>query len=72
MIYNIMCDGASCRVARGEVRRYPLGGGANLILCRACWTVENLYNYERGQETGELEKWPLRDWATARPYPDMP
>ena len=69
MLHNPNCDGATCRSERGEVRRYPLGGRASLILCWSCWQAENAYNRERGRETGEPETWPLKDWATARVYP---
>lgn len=44
---NWNCCGDQCRDPNGEVRLYPLGGGANLILCHACWAHENRYRYER-------------------------
>ena len=43
---NPNCDGDACRGAT-EVRLYPLGGGANLILCMACFAHENRYRYNR-------------------------
>jgi len=44
---NVNCCGDQCRTAHSEVRLYPLGGGANLILCHACWAHENRYRYHR-------------------------
>lgn len=64
---NPNCDGALC-VGHGEVRLYPLGGGANLILCAACFANENRYRRERGRETGAPERWPEVEWATAEVY----
>ena len=68
MPHNNNCDGGHCRHAHGEVRLYPLGGGANLILCAACWQHENAYRRERGRDTGAPERWPLLDWNTAEIY----
>src|SRR3954471_23290661 len=45
---NWNCDNDKCHQPNGEVRLYPLGGGANMILCRACWANENRYRYGRG------------------------
>ena len=44
---NPNCCGDHCTERDGEVRVYPLGGGANLILCLACWAHENRYRYDR-------------------------
>lgn len=68
MNLNPMCCGGRCREATGEVRVYPLGYGANLIICRACWAHENQYRFERGRETGESENWPQHNWSTAEVY----
>jgi hypothetical protein len=65
---NWDCCNDKCRAPHGEVRVYPLGGGANLILCQACWAHENRYRYERGRETGHPEDFPQRDWTTAETY----
>lgn len=70
-VHNPNCDGSHCLTESGEVRLYPLGGGANLILCAACFAHENQYRRERGRETGAPENWPLIDWTTARPYPEQ-
>lgn len=47
MAQNPNCCGGNCCTDHGEVRVYPLGGGANLILCKCCWAHENRYRYER-------------------------
>jgi hypothetical protein len=65
---NWQCDGDRCREAEGAVKLYPLGGGANLILCHACWARENQYRYRRGMETKNPEGWPQQDWAAAAVY----
>lgn len=73
---NANCDGEHC-VDAGEVRVYPLGGGANLILCMRCFAHENRYRFERvqtyvrggGTRERALVEWPQVDWATAERYP---
>jgi hypothetical protein len=65
---NPNCCGDACRSKEGEVRVYPLGGGANLIVCLACWVHENKYRYERGKETGRPEDWPQQNWNKAEIY----
>lgn len=67
MYENWDCNGPGPHM-KGEVRVYPLGGGANSIYCRWCWRKENLYRYERGRETGEPAKWPQLDWNSAKVY----
>ena len=67
-IHNPMCDGSHCRSDAGEVRRYSLGAGGNLILCHACWAAENRYRYERGRETRAPENWPQENWYEAEVY----
>ena len=67
-MHNDYCCGSHCRSETGEVRVYPLGGGANLILCHACWAHENRYRYERGKEMGRPEDWPQEDWNKAEKY----
>jgi hypothetical protein len=69
-MHNPNCDGGHCRSNTGQVRVYALGGGANLILCSACWEHENKYRRERGRETGAPENWPVLDWKLAEPYGD--
>jgi hypothetical protein len=42
---NPNCDGGGpCRP--GQVRKLPLGGGANTILCRSCFDREIAYRKE--------------------------
>jgi hypothetical protein len=65
---NWDCDGDHCTEAHGEVRVYPLGGGANLILCRDCFAHENAYRRTRASETGQPENWPQVSWDTAKRY----
>lgn len=66
------CDGAGPHFSgtslSREVRSYPLGGGANLILCAACWGRENRYRAERASETGSPENWPQQDYNEAKVY----
>jgi hypothetical protein len=62
------CDGAGPHGGLSEVRAYPLGGGANLILCAACFRLENRYRLERAREFGEPDQWPQVDFATAAVY----
>jgi hypothetical protein len=67
---NYNCDGAQCADANGETRVYPLGSGANLILCQACFAHENRYRLRRGQAIKRPEEFPPVDWTAARRYPD--
>jgi hypothetical protein len=71
------CDGSGPHskyfpniLPRGKniVKKYPLGGRGNAILCHACWIKENKFNYERGKETGEPENFPQHSWYTAETY----
>lgn len=61
---NPNCCGGNCCKDHGEVRVYPLGGGANLILCKCCWAHENRYRFGRG----DPGKWPQLNWSTAEVY----
>ena len=69
--HNNMCDGNHCLHATGEVRLYPLGGGGNLILCYACFAVENQYRRTQGKWIGRPEEWPQVEWSTAEVYPSV-
>lgn len=62
------CDGSGPHNGPDEVRVMPLGGGANLILCRACFNRENRYRIARGHETKAPENWPTVEWDAARVY----
>jgi hypothetical protein len=70
-VHNNMCDGDHCTSEHGEVRVYPLGGGANLILCHACWAHENKYRFNRGRETKDPANWPQIDWNSAEIYENI-
>jgi hypothetical protein len=65
---NWNCDGGHCIDPKGEVKVYPLGGGANLNLCHACWAHENRYRFNRGKENKRPQDWPQQDWAIAKRY----
>jgi hypothetical protein len=68
VMQNPNCDGSRCRTEIGPVKIYPLGGGANLILCHTCWTHENRYRFERGLACGEPNNFPQVDWGAAETY----
>lgn len=79
---NPNCCGNVCTSSDSEVRVYPLGGGANLILCLTCWVHENMYRHERAlmsiafqiltRQTPNykeaFEKWPMQNWDEAEIY----
>lgn len=65
--HNPNCDGGRCAHSTGEVRVYPLVGGANLILCRSCWEHENQFRAWR-QKTASPGAFPQVDWHTAEGY----
>jgi hypothetical protein len=69
MKHNPNCDGGHCQRETGIVKKYPLGSGANLILCRSCWANENRYRIDRGMRA-KSDNWPTVDWDTAEPYPE--
>jgi hypothetical protein len=68
MTQNPNCSGGHCRSETGPVKVYPLGGGGNLILCRACWAHENDYRRQRGLDTRAPENFPVLDWDGAELY----
>jgi len=66
----VPCDGAGPHYP-GEIRKYPLGDGANLLLCMFCWADENKYRYEQAtinpdtglHRTRPLhDEWPQQNW----------
>lgn len=69
---NGMCDGSHCKTAAGEVRVLPLGGGANLILCRACHRYELEFRRERNVTLGDFAKFALPAWETLEVYEVSP
>jgi hypothetical protein len=72
MNLNPMCDGNRCQHSSGEVRVYPLGGGGNLILCRACWDYENGFRAQRARETQAPDNWPQVEWKSSEVYGGAP
>jgi hypothetical protein len=62
---NWNCDGDKCELPSGEIRVYPIGGGANLLLCRRCVAHENNYRASRG---GEFAGFPLINWFECEVY----
>jgi len=69
---NGMCDGSHCRSAASEVRVLPLGGGANLILCRACHAHELAWRRERNRSLGDFAQFALPEWETLAVYGGAP
>jgi len=67
-IRNWNCCGEHCNDPAGQVRVYPLGGGANLVLCMACAAHENRYRQHRAKETGRPEDWPQVNWFACEVY----
>jgi hypothetical protein len=65
---NWNCDNDKCRDPAGQIRVYPLGAGGNLLLCRACFEVENQYRRESGREYGAPERFPVVSWDRAVIY----
>lgn len=67
---NWNCDGGHCLDNNGQVRVYPTGGGANLILCVHCAAHENRFRFQRGVETRRPEDWPQVNWFNCEIYGD--
>jgi hypothetical protein len=67
-IHNPNCDGAHCTLPDGEVRKLPTGGGANLILCHACFDHEIAYRRERNRELGQDAQFDLPLWSQLETY----
>jgi hypothetical protein len=68
---NFNCDGAGPHSDNPEVRRYPLGGGANLIFCRECVAKENRYRAARRADTAnpvDPAGFPHQAWADLEIY----
>jgi len=66
---NWNCDGDKCAMPNSVVRLFPLGGGANLILCLSCALHENRYRQQRATETGNAEAFPQVNWFNCEIYP---
>lgn len=54
--HNPNCDGDKCKPYAQEVRVYPLGGGANLMLCMPCWANENKEGLRYNWYEAEVKK----------------
>jgi hypothetical protein len=67
MAENNNCDGSGPHMP-GEVRVLPIGGGANLILCRACHAHELRFRRERSRELADACQFDLPEWATLEVY----
>lgn len=65
MNQNQNCDGNHCTSATGEVRMYPLGGGANCLYCFDCWLHENRYRRQRVADGASPAAFPQENWAAA-------
>lgn len=65
---NPNCDGDHCRYVRGEVRKLPLGGGANAILCRTCWAHEMAFRIKRNMELSKDCWFDLPRWEDLEVY----
>lgn len=65
---NPNCDGERCTSEKGEVRILPIGGGANLILCRACFEAEIAYRKERNKELAPENRFDLPEWEALEVY----
>jgi hypothetical protein len=50
------------------VRVYPLGHGANLILCLTCAAHENFYRFQRAKDTGQPENFPQVNWFSCEVF----
>ena len=61
-------DGDKCRKESGEVRLLPLGGGANGILCRACYEYEMAYRGDRNAELSKGCQFDLPAWESLKVY----
>ena len=56
------CDGAGPH-ARGLIRKLPLGGGANLLVCAFCFEKEIAYRKDRNMHLAVENRFELPDFA---------
>jgi hypothetical protein len=71
MRVNYQCDGSGPHSDNAEVRKYPLVGDANLILCLACVGRENRYRAERRADKAnpvDPAAFPHQAWADLEVY----
>lgn len=62
MIVANECGGRGPHSRLKEVRVLPIGGGANMILCRACFDHEIAYRRERNKRLSEAAQYVLPTW----------
>lgn len=67
MAMNLNCDGSGPHTP-GIVKKLPLGGGANLLLCHACWSNELRYRRVRNFSLGDSAYFDLPKWEDAEVY----
>lgn len=65
---NQNCDGAHCSQPHGIIKKLPLGGGANLLLCRSCFDNEMRYRKQRALDTKAPENWKILNWEDLEIY----
>lgn len=68
VVKNFGCDGGHCVRSAGETRVLPIGGGGNLILCRACYAYELAWRAERNRELGSAAQFDLPSWESLEVY----
>ena len=64
---NPNCDHNRCTSPNGEVRLFPIGGGGNMILCRACYRIEFVYLIERIANES-IEPFEIPMWSELKKY----
>lgn len=69
MATNDRCDGEGPHSVRLGVRKYPLGGGGNAILCIKCVQRENEFRTHMRQQKGaQPGAFPSQPWPTLAIY----
>lgn len=67
MVKNWNCDGSG-PCSEGSVKLLPLGGGANLILCKNCWNREMEYRKTRNLSLGTFAQYDIVRWEDGKLY----
>lgn len=65
---NPNCDGDKCRSSKGQVRKLPIDGDGNLILCRVCFDHEILFRVERNIDLGTHAQFDTPSWKDLEVY----
>lgn len=60
---NPNCDGSGPHSGQ-PVRKLPIGGGGNAILCKACYQREIQFRKERNRELGNDAQFDLPEWES--------